>query len=404
MSIVTHESGRGEGLGGALRRLRDPLLLFVLPVTFAILLALLGYAASWPIGFDFRGTLWEPARAFLDGTPIYPEPTRAAVDIGNPTVYPPLFILASVPLALLSAAFASWVWFFLLACCVFAAMWIVGLRDWRCHVLAIASPVAVHGYFFGNLTVALVVFVALAWRYRDRAWIGGLAVGTAIAAKLFVVPLVVWLLLTRRFLAAAVAAGSAIVLIVGAWALIGFEGFREYPSLLRLVQEVYAIRSVSVPAVAASFGASVDVAIAIAGAAGIAGLAIAAWIVRHGDGDRRAFALVVAVCIVASPIVWVNYTALLFVPIAITWPRLAPAWFFGYVIWLAGAEAPKPAGRDVCCRPPDVTEQAWFASHAEPALWFPAATMAVVVLLSVAMFVARREPREEASRAAKVGA
>ena len=89
------------------------------------------------------------------------------------------------------------------------------------------------------------------------------------------------------------------------------------------------------------------------------------------DGDRRAFAVVVTACIVASPIVWPNYAALLFVPIAITWPRLAPAWFFGYAIWLAGA-APKPATEEVPGRPPDVTEQAWLSSHADPELWFPA--------------------------------
>ena len=62
------------------------------------------------------------------------------------------------------------------------------------------------------------------------------------------------------------------------------------------------------------------------------------------DGDRRAFAVLVAACMLASPIVWPNYAALLFVPIAMTWPRLAPVWFFGYVTWLLGAIAPKPTG------------------------------------------------------------
>ena len=84
------------GLGRVLRQLRDPLLLFVVPITFAVLLAFVGYSASWPIGFDFRGTLWEPARALLDGVPIYPEPTREAVVVGNPAVYPPVFVLAAV--------------------------------------------------------------------------------------------------------------------------------------------------------------------------------------------------------------------------------------------------------------------------------------------------------------------
>ena len=310
------------------------------PVTFALLLAFVGYGNSWPIGFDFRGTLWEPARALLDGTPIYPEPTREAVVVGNPAVYPPVFILASVPLALLPAAAASWLWFFVLAAGVLASMWILGVRDWRCLVLAVTSPVVVHGLFYGNLTVLLVLPLALAWRYRDRAAGRGPRrrrrdgrEAVRLAARRLAAPHAA---LPRGGLGV----GSAAVLVLGAWALIGFEGFRDYPKLLRAVQDVYAVRSVSLSTVAGALGAPVSAAVAVAAVAGLACLGVAAWLVRRADGDRRAFAVVVAACVLASPIVWPNYAALLFVPIAITWPRLAPAWFFGYAIWLVMATAP----------------------------------------------------------------
>lgn len=393
MATMSHRGERDAGFIGALRRLRDPLLLFVVPIGFALLVAFVGYGASWPIGFDFRGTLWEPARAFLDGSAIYPEPTRDAIVIGNPTVYPPLFILLTVPLALLPVTLASWVWFFLLGACVLAAMWVVGVRDWRCHVLAVTSPVVVHGLYYGNLTVLLLLPLAIAWRYRDRARVAGVAIGAAVAAKLFVWPLVVWLLLTRRFRAAAWAAGSAVVLVVVPWALIGFEGFTDYPALLRAVQDVYAIRSVSLSTVAGALGASVPVAVGVAAVAGLACLAAAVWVVRRADGERRAFAVLVAACVIATPIAWPNYCALLFVPIAITWPRLAPAWFFGYAVWLAGALAPKPLAEDVCCRPDDVTPQAWASSHAEPVLWFAAGMTVAVGLLGFFMARAVRSPR-----------
>ena len=251
-----------------------------------------------------------------------------------------MFILASVPLALFPATVAAWIWLCVLGAVVLGSMWILGVRDWRCLVLAVTSPVVVHGLWFGNLTVFLVLPLALAWRYRDRARVAGIAVGVAVAAKLFVWPLVVWLLLTRRFRAAAWAVGSAVVLVLGAWALVGFQGLRDYPTLLRAVQDVYAVRSVSLSTVAGALGASVSAAVAVAAVAGLACLGLAAWLVRQPDGDRRAFAIVVAACILSSPIVWPNYAALLFVPIAITWPRLAPAWFFGYAVWLAGALAP----------------------------------------------------------------
>ena len=56
------------------------------------------------LGFDFRGTLWEPARAIIDGSSMYPEPTRAAMELGTPAV-----------LALLPAGAAPWLWLLLLA-------------------------------------------------------------------------------------------------------------------------------------------------------------------------------------------------------------------------------------------------------------------------------------------------
>jgi hypothetical protein len=263
-------------------------------------------------------------------------------------------------------------------------------------VIALTSPVVIHGLFYGNLTIVMVLLVAVAWRYRDRAWIAGLAIGAAVAAKLFVWPLVVWLLLTRRFRAAAWAVGSAALLVLGAWALIGFDGFRAYPKLLRVVQDVYAERSISVSTVAAALGASHAIAIAAAAAVGLACIALSVSLVRNDDGDRRAFALLVAACVLASPIVWPNYAALLFVPIAVTWPRLAPGWFFGYITWLLGAIAPKPSVSDVCCRPADVPEQAWAWSHTDPVLWLALGTSVVVAAMSLLLVVVRPRAREVA--------
>ena len=185
----------------------------------------------------------------------------------------------------------------------------------------------------------------------------GLAVGVALAAKLFVWPLVVWLLLTRRFRAAAWAVGSAAVLVLGAWALIGFEGFRDYPKLLRVVQDVYAVRSVSLSTVAGALGARSRPPSRCPRRAGLVCLGVAAWLVRRADGDRRAFAVVVAACVLASPIAWPNYAALLFVPIAITWPRLAPAWFFGYAMWLATATAPHRVASTSAHLPPECSSR-----------------------------------------------
>jgi hypothetical protein len=379
-----------SGLVLALRRLRDPLLFLALPFAFVALSIDTGPTTGGGIGFDFSGTLWEPARAVLHGGAVYPPATHDAVVIGNPAVYPPPFILAALPLALLPVHTAAWVWTLVLALCVVGALRIVGVRDWRCYVVAATSPIVMHGLYWGNLTLVLLVPVALAWRYRHRAVVVGVAVGIGIAAKLFLWPLLVWLLLTRRFRAAAIACASSLVLVLGSWAVIGFDGFVDYPALMRVVQDVYAVRSFSLATVAAGFGAPTGLAVAVSVGAGVVLLGLAAWLVQRGDGDRRAFALAVAAAVVASPIVWANYAALLFVPIAITWPRIAPAWLLGYPIWLAGL-LPKPTYPvpEPCCRPPDVPEMVWAFSHVDPAPWFAAGVMGVIVVVAVLLALAR---------------
>jgi Glycosyltransferase family 87 len=326
------------GVTRATSRIRDPALSLALPISFAVLAIAAGYDTSttWRVGFDFYGTLWEPARAVLHGTPVYAEPTAAEIEVGNPSVYPPLPILLSIPFALLPAAAAGWAWLVVLAIGVGGAIRLLGVTDWRCIVIGITSPVVLHGLVWGNLTLLLLVPVALAWRYRDRAPVVGLAVGAAIALKFLVWPLIVWLWVTGRRRAALIATAWAGVLLLLPWAILGFEGIGEYPSVLGALNDVYALHSVSLPTFVGGLGASGTVATASCAVAGISLLAVVTWLGKGAHADRRAFSVAVVASIAASPIVWPHYAALLIVPIAVTWPRLAPAWFAGYGVWLAG--------------------------------------------------------------------
>lgn len=343
-------------------------LLVVLPALWLVVNLKVWRDSGQQIGFDFRGTLLEPARAVINGGPIFAEPTREGVAVGNPSVYPPLFILLATPFAHVPEEVASWLWIGALACLIVAAMRIVGVRDWRLHVLVVASPAVVPSLLFGNLTLALMVPLALAWRYRDVAWVVGTAVAVAFAAKLFTWPIVLWLLFTRRFKAAFLSLSLGLALVILPWALIGFEGFRDYPELLNQAQAVYASVSLSIASVAEGLGADTSLAVTITALAGLALVAASWWTAGRSDGDRRSYAAAIGACIVASPIVWLGYTALLFLPIAITWRRPSPAWFFTYCIWL---------------------------SALLPMWGYPAGTMAVVAGMVITMIVRVRRDGSE---------
>ena len=126
----------------------------------------------------------------------------------------------------------------------------------------------------------LMLPVAVAWRYRDRARIAGIALGVAVAAKLFVWPLVVWLLLTRRFAAAVWAVGlrrGARLRRVGARRVrrarrLSDASARRPGRLCRPQHLVFDRRRRP--------GASVSLAVALSASPGIACLGVAALLVR----------------------------------------------------------------------------------------------------------------------------
>ena len=118
------------------------------------------------------------------------------------------------------------------------ALRIVGVRDWRVYGAALLTPAALSSVLLGAVDFALVLGLAICWRWRDHAARAGIALGAIVALKLVAAPLVAWLLVTRRFRAAAISAATAAALWVGGWALIGFDGLTGYPHLLSVLTDI----------------------------------------------------------------------------------------------------------------------------------------------------------------------
>ena len=177
--------------------------------------------------------------------------------------------------------------------------------------------------------------LAACWRWRDHAGRAGLALGAIIALKLIALPLIVWLVATRRWRAAAVSVGVATALMAAGWALIGFHGLTGYPHLLSLLTDIESTRGYSAVAYANLVGISGHAASAAPYVVGLC-LAAAAWTAgrRGREGDEAAFLFGVLGLLAFSPIVWHHYLVLLFVPLAIFCPRLAPVWTLPMLCWV----------------------------------------------------------------------
>jgi alpha-1,2-mannosyltransferase len=281
--------------------------------------------------YDFH-IFWHAGRDVLAGKTPYPHATLTALRHQDQFVYPAPAAVAMAPLALLPLPAAASVFMCLNLIAVPLALWLLGVRDWRCHALTMCSIATLQGIVMGQLSPLLLLAAAVAWRWRDRRR-AALAVAAAVAVKLFLAPLIVWLWATGRRSTAALAAGLAAAAMAIGWAAIGLKGLTGYPHLLSAVSAIEQRFGYSAVALGSSVGLPASVARGTALVV-TAALCAAAWTVaRRPGGDRRAFSLAVVATLTLSPIVWLSYFVLLAAPLALARPRLSPAWLLIVAPW-----------------------------------------------------------------------
>lgn len=285
------------------------------------------------VPYDFRVFL-TAAHLVRSGDSPYVDPSAVQdVQGTSPYVYPPLLAVLVVPFTTLPEKVAGssapgMAFSLLLLACVVATLLVLDVRDWRCYPVALLYPPTLENVELGAIGPVLGLLVAVAWRYRDRVVGGGLASGAAIVVKVFLWPLLVWLAVTRRLRAALVAVGTALGLALGSWAVIGFRGLSDYPTLVRKLSDLEAVHSYSGFAVLRWLGLPDGASRAVTVVAALLLLGLAWRVARgdHAEGDRRSLTLALAAAFVVTPIVWLHYLVLLVVPIALARPRLSGLW------------------------------------------------------------------------------
>jgi Glycosyltransferase family 87 len=197
-----------------LDRLLDPI---VLVGALVAVFAIYANVKSHSYGFDFRGGAWAAGRDVLAGRSPYEAPDAARLlAVQNAYIPPPLLAVLSVPLSVMPFVPAAVLLNVVCTAALMLALRAVGVSDWRVYALALTSFPFVSSIILGQPDALLMLGVALAWRYRS-SWRGAAAVGTVIALKLLAWPLLLWLVVTRRFRQAGVASVVAVALTVGSW-------------------------------------------------------------------------------------------------------------------------------------------------------------------------------------------
>jgi alpha-1,2-mannosyltransferase len=329
-----------RGLGNAARAARDPLLFGLLPALMVAVMV--GASIGQHFAFDFH-QFWQGGRDVLNGRSPYP-PAGSLPHGGDPTLgpveiqqvfkfpYPAPAALALVPLGALPFGVAAAFFVIGSIAAVFLALRLLEVADWRCYGIVFGSITTLGALRLGTFTPLLLLGLAASWRFRDRPWVAGPIVAALIVVKLFLWPVLIWLVLSRRLRTAAIASVLALAVTLASWAALGFAGLSDYPALLSTLADSVQGKSWSVVAFGLSLGLSATFAKALAVALGVAALGVALFAPGEKH-DPWAFALAVAAAILLSPIVWLHYFLLLAAPLAIAFPVLCPAWLITLALW-----------------------------------------------------------------------
>jgi glycosyl transferase family 87 len=244
----------------------------------------------------------------VHGASPYSAIGSGALAEGTAFLYPPLGAYMLAPFTLLPPLVAEIVAVGLVAAAVPATLLLLDVRDWRCHAVALLWWPTIIGIQTANLTLPILLGLALAWRYRNRTSAAAGALAWAVALKLVFWPLLLWPLVTRRYRTALLAAVFSAGLVLLPWAGIGFAGLRGYPHLLASVSGGEGPHSYSL---AALFHAVLPSWTAASAAETVVGVLVVLLVLEAGrrGRDRDAFALAIVATLVLTPLLEMHYIA-----------------------------------------------------------------------------------------------
>lgn len=258
----------------------------------------------------------------IHGRNPYPGLQDPALYGGSAFVYPWWTALAFAPFALLPLSAADLCWTVGSIAVVLGACRIAGLRGIGAPLVVLTAATTIRGLQVGSLNAFLLLGCVVAWRYRDRARLAGAALALVIGAKLFLLPLLAWPLLSRRgplLRAALVGLGA----LLGLSFVVGPLGPLTYVHLLETLSLHERNQGFSLHRlITETWGAGA----ATPGSVVIAGLALSWGALerqRHGErSDLLLFSCTLVAALALTPILWSHYLLLLLAPLLLARSRL----------------------------------------------------------------------------------
>ncbi|MHB8491484.1 MAG: glycosyltransferase family 87 protein [Solirubrobacteraceae bacterium] len=285
------------------RALMGRMVVALIPVA-AIALAFLPLTPAYDVDVFLRA-----GTAAAHGLQVYPTVGTPAVYSGFSFVYPYFALWPFVLLAELPAALGTAVVFWISALAVIAACMLAPVRGpWRA-VLVLCTAFTITGLQLGALSPLLFAGVVFLWRARGRAGLFVLA-GPVIACKLFLAPMLVWLLLAGRYRALAWAGASTVALLSVGF-LLGPVDPSQYLNMLSQLGAHEARSGFGLIGALMNAGVAMFVAQALALALSLVILVAVHQRYRRTRDERLLFCAGLVASLLLTPVLWSHYLVVL---------------------------------------------------------------------------------------------
>ena len=269
------------------------------------------------LGFDFLA-YYQAAVRLLGGQPVYDMSFTQTGGFGL-FYYPPTFIPLILPLGLLSAQTATWLWIagsiaaFVLGVAVLPVSRTV---RWWILLLAGTSFPFVYAVKLGQVGPLLFLTLAVGWRWLDEPFRLGLSGAVGAAIKLQPGLVLVWAALTGRWKAVAVGGTALVSLAIVATALAGLTSWSDFIQLVRTVSDPITTEHNFTPgAIAYQMGLARELASAIQIVSTVT-VVVAVFVAVLRASDEASYLVVVLASQLVSPILWDHYAVVLLLPVA----------------------------------------------------------------------------------------
>lgn len=269
------------------------------------------------LGYDFLAYHQAAAR-LLNGQALYDMSYTETGGFGL-FYYPPTFAPLIVPLGLLAATSATWVWICGSLLAFVVGIWILPVSRtvrWWILLLAGLSFPFVYAIKLGQVGPVLFLAFAVGWRWLENPVRLGVSAALGAAIKLQPGVILAWALFTGRVRAAVVGVLALAVLAVLAAPLTGLDAWADFLTLVRTVTDPITTKQNLTPgAVAYQLGAPIAVA-AVIQVANAVGVAVAFFAAIRWSTGESSYLVAVIVSQLVSPILWDHYAMLLLLPVA----------------------------------------------------------------------------------------